>query len=76
MTGKKLLWSVLLALPLAVAGGFVYANSLRTGGYVCQVTGERLPCEKCCPLNQDGFLCPATGDVLPCERCCPLNQQQ
>lgn len=74
MNRRKWLWSAVLALPLAIAGGFLYANA--QGGYICPVTGERLPCEKCCPLNETGFVCPETGEVLPCERCCPLNQKQ
>jgi hypothetical protein len=51
---RKWLWAALLALPLAVAGGLVYANSQQTsaGGYICPITGEELPCPKCCPLNE------------------------
>jgi len=47
----------MLALPLAI-GGFVYAGVQAAGdaqsndaGFVCPVTGETLPCPKCCPLN-------------------------
>ena len=84
MTRKKWLWSTVLALPLAIAGGMVYANSQHTSGYICPVTGEQLPCEKCCPLNgaksqpktEGAFVCPVTGEELPCEKCCPLNQQK
>ena len=51
---RKWIWAALLALPLAVAGGVVYAKSqpASTGGIVCPITGEELPCPKCCPLNQ------------------------
>jgi hypothetical protein len=59
---RKLLWSALVALPLAVAGGLVYANSQgqagdepqreSVGGYICPVTGEELPCPDCCPFNE------------------------
>ena len=51
---RKWLWAALLALPLAVGGGLVYAKShqARTGGFVCPLTGEELPCPNCCPLNQ------------------------
>jgi hypothetical protein len=56
---RKWVWAALLALPLGVAG-LVYANTQwKTGeppqasdGYVCPLTGEELPCPKCCPLNQ------------------------
>lgn len=51
---RKWIWSALMALPLAVAGGLAYANSQQAsaGGLICPVTGEELPCPKCCPLNQ------------------------
>jgi len=60
-----------------------------SGGYICPLTGEELPCPKCCPLNSEcserqvvaknsvtdaqGYTCPITGEVLPCPKCCPLN---
>jgi len=81
MTRRKWLWSAVLALPLAVAGGFVYANA-QARSYVCPITGEVLPCEKCCPLNQgqrqaqQPFICPVTGEELPCPNCCPLNREE
>ncbi len=56
---RKLIWSALLVLPLAVAGGLVYAN----------VQGEKPQ-----PANADGYVCPITGEKLPCPHCCPLNQ--
>jgi hypothetical protein len=53
---RKWIWAALLTVPLAAAGGFglVYANSHKdnSGGYVCPITGEELPCPNCCPLNQ------------------------
>ena len=50
---RKWIWSAVLALPLAVAGGLVYAKSQQAtaDGYVCPLTGEKLPCPRCCPLN-------------------------
>lgn len=42
----------LLVLPAVIGGSFVYANSHKSTGYTCPITGEQLPCEKCCPLNQ------------------------
>lgn len=56
---RKLIWSVLLVLPLAVAGGLVYAKT----------QGEEPP-----PRNAAGYVCPITGEELPCPLCCPLNQ--
>jgi len=50
MTRKKLLLSLLLALPLAVGGTLAYLNS-SASTYTCPLTGKQLPCPKCCPLN-------------------------
>jgi hypothetical protein len=73
MNRKKWFWSTLCVLPLVVAG-VVYANS-HSAPYICPLTGEELPCEKCCPLNQaEGYTCPLTGEQLPCPKCCPLNR--
>ena len=51
---SKWLLSGLLALPLLVAG-MVYASTSKAtpaqSGYTCPLTGEQLPCPKCCPLN-------------------------
>lgn len=51
---RKWMWAVLAAVPLAVAGGLVYAVSHQSdaGGFVCPITGEELPCPECCPLNE------------------------
>lgn len=56
---KKWLLSAVVALPLAIAG-VAYAQSItpagqpqNTGGYICPLTGEELPCPRCCPLNGD-----------------------
>ncbi len=81
MTRKKWLWSALLALPLAV-GSLLFANS-QARSFICPITGEELPCPKCCPLNEgsqqaqeQSFICPITGEELPCEKCCPLNRSK
>jgi hypothetical protein len=56
---RKVLWACLAALPLVV-GGLVFAGTQvnkaqgspeAEEGFVCPITGEDLPCEKCCPLN-------------------------
>lgn len=51
---RKWIWTALVVVPLAVAGGLVYANSRQASAdtFVCPVTGEELPCPDCCPLNQ------------------------
>lgn len=59
---RKSFLAALLALPLAVAG-WVYGQTLsqrqteqtqQTSGesFTCPLTGEELPCPKCCPLNE------------------------
>src|SRR6516164_10058420 len=81
MVRDKWLWAVVVAVPVVVVGGLTYADAHKTKGYVCPLTGERLSCESCCPLNgrkpraaaDDGYTCPVTGEQLPCEKCCPLN---
>lgn len=79
---RNWLWTALWGLPLAVAG-VVYANSPARTGYVCPITGETLPCVKCCPLNESkqqaqkqSYTCPITGEELPCPNCCPLNKSK
>lgn len=53
---KNWLWATLLALPLGI-GGLVYAgvqanaDTQNDAGFVCPITGEELPCPKCCPLD-------------------------
>lgn len=59
---QKLIGATLAVVPLAALGGFVAANSrvpptetpapAAAQGYTCPVTGEELPCPKCCVLNQ------------------------
>jgi hypothetical protein len=77
MTRRTWLWAALLALPLAIGGGLVFAKT-QAQPYICPITGEVLPCEKCCPLQQaqQSYTCPLTGEELPCPNCCPLEQQK
>jgi hypothetical protein len=67
----------LLFMAVLTLTALTYAGN-GTKGYSCLLTGEQLPCPKCCPLNQavkvEAYVCPATGETLPCEKCCPLNQ--
>ena len=90
MNRRKWLWAAALAVPAMVAGGLTYANSQTAPGYTCPVTGEELPCSKCCPLNDaaalkakqpkpdaaEGYVCPITGENLGCSKCCPLNEEK
>jgi hypothetical protein len=59
---RKTFLTVLLAVPLAVAG-LVYGKTLtqrqsdkqpqeQAGSFTCPLTGEELPCPNCCPLNK------------------------
>ena len=57
---KKWIWAALAGLPLVI-GGLVYAASQPAADdaraadserFICPITGEELPCEKCCPLNK------------------------
>ena len=63
MNRRKWLWASLLTLPAAIVGGLVYANA-QSRSYTCPITGEQLPCEKCCPLNEASYCCPVTGERL------------
>ena len=54
---RKWYWATLLLLPLAI-GGWAFAGvqtnadvQSSEAGFVCPITGEELPCSKCCPLN-------------------------
>lgn len=53
---RKVIWGVLLALPLV--GGILYtrakagAEQNQAAKYICPLTGEELPCPNCCPLNK------------------------
>lgn len=83
MDRRNWIWAALLGAPLLVGGLVVAATAARQApAFVCPITGETLPCEKCCPLNDkekgegdgEGYICPATGEELPCPDCCPLNK--
>ena len=63
---------LLCVLPLLVLGGLVYAGahlraSRHAGTFICPLTGQELPCPRCCPLNnqsrvrQDGHSRSAAG---------------
>lgn len=58
---RKVRLAASVALPLAVAGAVYAVNASKQrdakpdqvkAGYVCPITGEVLPCPKCCPLNK------------------------
>lgn len=51
MNRRTWLWVALLGLPVAVGGGLAYANHSQARTFTCPLTGEELPCSKCCPLN-------------------------
>lgn len=57
---RKVLLTTLAALPLVV-GGLVFGQMIQRPAekphlkqaetFTCPVTGEELPCPKCCPFN-------------------------
>jgi hypothetical protein len=63
MMNRKLIGASVALVPLIAIGGLVAANSqvqpsaeqaqVSSQGYLCPVTGEELPCPKCCVLNQN-----------------------
>ena len=69
---------LLLAVALGVGAVLAWSTVLASGGYICPITGEELPCPACCPLNRtpstESYICPITGEELPCPDCCPLNR--
>lgn len=77
MSRRNWLWTALVAVPLAVAGGFVYAKATATT-YLCPLTGEELPCPDCCPLNQEQSSSQPSCCDPPCcpPDCCPTNDRE
>jgi hypothetical protein len=77
---RRLMGAVVL-LALVALASWVCAG-VRTGGreageFICPLTGETLPCPKCCPASREGsavFVCPLTGEPLPSPTCCPLER--
>lgn len=69
MNRRTWLWSALVAIPMAMAGGVLYANANSQAGYLCPITGETLPCPDCCPLN-----CCETDQQLVSQCCSPREQ--
>lgn len=56
MNGKKWFRVALLGLPLAI-GGIALAVAQLSGSekttYTCPLTGQELPCPKCCPMGHN-----------------------
>lgn len=51
MNRRKWLAAAIVAVTGVVASGLAYASATKANGYTCPITGEELPCERCCPLN-------------------------
>lgn len=93
MMRKNWLWTLLALVPLGI-GGVLFARSQvgpevrpepAPAGYVCPLTGEELPCEKCCPLNQESEdsaigatrpNCCQASDAIPSESQVSQDQQE
>jgi hypothetical protein len=49
---KIIVGAALVALSLATGGVVAIARwQTQEPGFTCPITGEELPCPKCCPLN-------------------------
>jgi hypothetical protein len=80
MNRRKWLWAALVAVP-AVVGGIAYASTAKERGYTCPLTGEELPCEKCCPLNGEPGQAAATKAGVPAaaaegDYICPITGEK
>lgn len=53
LSGLALFATTMFASGCASTGTPDVAMGLAGEGYVCPLTGETLPCPKCCPLNSD-----------------------
>lgn len=74
---RKWIWSGLLVVPLALAGALVYANRHGTtqrpasaAGFLCPITGEALPCQRCCPLGKGRAAYAAIEATKSTQGCC------
>jgi hypothetical protein len=77
MIQRKWLWAGVLALPLAVGGGLVFAAS-QVPSFTCPFTGKVISWGRSCPLNgssqetqEPSSTCPVTSEEPSCESCCP-----
>lgn len=71
----------MVTVPAAVGCGFAYANSVKARAYTCPVTGEELPCPKCCPLNAEAGQVPTESPteepkVAPDGFTCPITGEK
>lgn len=57
MIGRRWVLLALVVVPIVAAGVAYGRDALKrpkghgAGGYTCPLTGEVLPCPKCCPLK-------------------------
>jgi hypothetical protein len=82
MIQRKWLWAGVLALPLAVGSGLVFAAS-QVQSFTCPFTGKVIYWGKCCPLSgstqesqEPPSAYPVTSEEPACENCCPSSHQQ
>jgi hypothetical protein len=83
MIQRKWLWASVLALPLAIGGGLVFAAT-QVQSFTCPFTGKVISWSHCCPLSgssevstEPSATCPVSDEEsLPCESCCPETSQQ
>ena len=82
MIQRKWLWAGVLALPLAVGGGLVFAAS-QVESFTCPFTGNVISWGRCRPVSgstqealEPSSTCPVTSEEPSYESCCPTSQQQ
>jgi hypothetical protein len=81
MIQRKWLWAGVLALPLAVGGGLVFAAT-QVESFTCPFTGKVISWGRCCPQSgssqetqePSSSTCPVTSEEPACESCCPSTQ--
>jgi hypothetical protein len=78
---RKWLWAGVLALPLAVGGGLVFAAT-QVESFTCPFTGKVISWGTCCPgsgssqdTQETSSTCPVTTEEPSCESCCPQSEQ-
>ena len=80
MIQRKWLWAGVLALPLAVGGGLVFAAT-QVQSFTCPFTGKVISWG-CCPnsgssqdTQETSSTCPVAIEEPSCESCCPQSEQ-
>lgn len=80
MNRRKWLAAALVAVTGVVGGSLAYASTEKAKGFTCPVTGEELPCEKCCPLTAEAGQTAAKAEASKAmgegDYTCPLTGEK